>query len=221
MISVTTTGLGRGTSNIDHHPDECPICHHAMAINAIYFVMISDKWLQGVYQCPKLDCHNLFIAAFSVNSYENCCMFKYTFPVLPIEVEVDAALEDISPEFVETYQQSWRAKKEDLTKIAGTGFRRALEFLVKDYASRNETLENIELIRKKPMVQCIRDHIKEDGIRTVAERAAWLGNDETHYLRKWEDKDIDDLIDLIDSVGNWIVIHLKTERLKASMTAKK
>lgn len=67
------------------------------------------------------------------------------------------------------------------------------------------------------MVQCIKDHIQEEGIKTVAERAAWLGNDETHYLRKWEDKDINDLIDLIDSVSGWIVIHLKTEELKKSM----
>ena len=111
----------------------------------------------------------------------------------------------------------WLLFRGSLTKIAGTGFRRALEFLVKDYASREQPDDVKETICRKPMVQCIKDHIQEEGIKTVAERAAWLGNDETHYLRKWEDKDINDLIDLIDSVSGWIVIHLKTEELKKSM----
>jgi hypothetical protein len=28
----------------------------------------------------------------------------------------------------------------------------------------------------------IKEHIKEDHIKQIAARAAWLGNDETHYV---------------------------------------
>jgi hypothetical protein len=217
MIQVTVTGQSKGTANIDHHPDECPLCHRSMSINPVYLVQISDNCLQGLYQCAKLECHNLFIATFYLNASNGYFYFKFAAPFNPIAKSVDPKLTEISPEFVETYQQSWRAKQANMMKIAGTGFRRALEFLVKDYATRDLPDDKKEPIRKKPMVQCIREHIQEDGIKTVAERAAWLGNDETHYLRKWEDKDINDLIDLIDSVGNWIVIHLKTEHLKKTM----
>jgi hypothetical protein len=41
---------------------------------------------------------------------------------------------------------------------------------------------------------------------TVASRAAWLGNDETHYLRTWEDKDLTDLKKLIELTVQWIEI---------------
>jgi hypothetical protein len=32
----------------------------------------------------------------------------------------------------------------------------------------------------------------------MAKRAAWLGNDETHYVRKWEDHDLPDLKKVIE-----------------------
>jgi hypothetical protein len=217
MIQVTSTGQNQREALIDRHPDECPICHRSMSASPILFNQISEDLLQGIYQCPSLTCHRLFVATYGGNRSSGGFYFRHALPIVPIQKPVDAMLKDVSPEFVETYQQSWRAKELNMMKIAGTGFRRALEFLVKDYATRDQTAEAREHILKKPMVQCIKDHIQEDGIKTVAERAAWLGNDETHYLRKWEDKDINDLIDLVDSVGHWIVIHLKTEQLKSTM----
>jgi hypothetical protein len=221
MISVSITGLGKSSAYIDHNPDECPLCHRSRSISALYFVQVSDNLLQGLYQCAKLECHRLFIASFIENKYEACFQLKGVGPLVPVEKPVDPKLIEISPEFVGTYQQAWRAKQLNMGKIAGTGFRRALEFLVKDYAVRDQPDDKKELILEKPMAQCIRDHIHEDGIKTVSERAVWLGNDETHYLRKWDDKDITDLIDLIDSVSNWIVIHLKTEHLKSTMLPRK
>jgi hypothetical protein len=219
MIKVSIIGQDQKEDGyIDLHPDECPTCHHSMIARPMMFVQISTGLLQGVYQCPSLACHRVLVATFYRSSAsEMCFYFKHTLPFVPVEKPVDARLKDISSEFAETYQQSWRAKQLNLTKIAGTGFRRALEFLVKDYATRDQSEEARELILKKPMVQCIKDHIQEEGIKTVAERAAWLGNDESHHLRKWGDKDINDLIDLVDSVGHWIVIHLKTEQLKSTM----
>ena len=221
MISITATGGVKGSANIDHHPDECPICHRTMSATGIYFVQISDHWIEGVYQCPKLECHKLCIASFKKDLGTGYYYFVRTEPYIPVAKELPPKLSEISPEFVETYQQAWEAKELGFDKIAGTGFRRSLEFLVKDYATRNASDEEKKDIRRQPMAQCIKEYISEDGIKTVAERATWLGNDETHYLRKWEDKDINDLIDLIDSVSDWIIIHLKTEHLKKSMIATK
>jgi hypothetical protein len=220
MIKVRVNGQNKQETQavIDRDPDECPMCHRSLAVSALStFTEISVACLQGVYQCPSITCHRLFIATFLRNPNSGHMIFHQSLPLTPIERPLDPKLKDVSSEFVETYQQSWRAKQLGMLKIAGTGFRRALEFLVKDYACRDLSDPEKDAVRQKSMVQCIRDHIQEDGIKTVAERAAWLGNDETHYLRKWEDKDINDLIDLVDSVGAWIVIHLKTEQLKSSM----
>ncbi len=41
-------------------------------------------------------------------------------------------------------------------------------------------------------------------MKVCASRAAWLGNDETHYERRWEQHDIKDLRLLIRLSVNWI-----------------
>ncbi len=46
----------------------------------------------------------------------------------------------------------------------------------------------------------------------MAERAAWLGNDETHYQRKWTDKDISDLKTVISLAEHWIDISMETDK---------
>jgi hypothetical protein len=50
----------------------------------------------------------------------------------------------------------------------------------------------------------ISDHIDDHRIQDIAKRAAWVGNDETHYYRKWPDKDIKDLKILIGLTVRWI-----------------
>ena len=218
MIKVRVNGQNQQEALIDHDPDECPMCHRLLTVSPIStFTQVSEICLQGIYQCPALSCHMLFIATFDKDHNTGYFRFRNSLPLTPIKRALDPILKEISSEFEETYQQSWRAKQLGMLKVAGTGFRRALEFLVKDYACRDLSDQEKELVRHTTMVKCIRNYIQEEGIKTVAERAAWLGNDETHYLRKWENKDINDLIDLVESVGAWIVIHLKTEQLKNSM----
>lgn len=80
----------------------------------INFITISDNWLQGLYQCPKLECHRLFIATFQKNHSTGYYNFTNSAPSVAIEKPVHAMLKDISSEYVETYQQSWRAKQLNL-----------------------------------------------------------------------------------------------------------
>jgi hypothetical protein len=94
--------------------------------------------------------------------------------------------------------------------------RKALEFLVKDFASYAEPEKKHEIL-KKPLAKCIGDHIDENRVREVAERATWLGNDETHYVRKWEDKDINDLKVLIRLTVNGIENILLAKKYVAEM----
>ncbi|MGF6947536.1 hypothetical protein QF028_000029 [Neobacillus sp. B4I6] len=51
----------------------------------------------------------------------------------------------------------------------------------------------------------------------MAERAVWLGNDETHYVRKWDDKDLKDLKNLIDLTVYFISMTIKANKYKAEM----
>lgn len=40
---------------------------------------------------------------------------------------------------------------------------------------------------------CIQDRIVDVKIKEMARRATWLGNDEAHYVRKWHDRDLQDM----------------------------
>ena len=46
--------------------------------------------------------------------------------------------------------------------------------------------------------------MSNEKVKEVAKRAVWIGNDETHYVRRWEGKDIEDLKTLIEITIHWI-----------------
>ncbi|GHB64067.1 hypothetical protein GCM10007390_17430 [Persicitalea jodogahamensis] len=99
--------------------------------------------------------------------------------------------------FLKIYSQSYSAENYKLFEIAGMGFRKALEFLLKDYAIYLMP-EQEEAIIKAALGNVININLKNfPTLVELAKRATWLGNDETHYLRRWEDKDISDLKRLI------------------------
>ena len=55
------------------------------------------------------------------------------------------------------------------------------------------------------------------AVKSCAQRATWLGNDETHYVRKWENKNINDLKLLIRLTCNWVTNNILTEEIVANM----
>lgn len=40
----------------------------------------------------------------------------------------------------------------------------------------------------------------EPDLKSLANCTAWIGNDETHYIREWEDKDLESLKRLLNAV---------------------
>jgi hypothetical protein len=87
---------------------------------------------------------------------------------------------------------------------------------VKDYAIGKHADKTSE-IQKKPLAACIREYIDDKRIKSVAERATWLGNDETHYVRKWEGKNLHDLKALIRLTVHWLEMEAETERIVKEM----
>src|SRR5262249_48084127 len=119
-------------------------------------------------------------------------------------------IQKTSPQFCAIYNDAAAAELFELTNVVGPGYRKALEFLVKDFLISAYPAD-AEKIKRAWLGDLIRDKIQDVNIKGCAERAAWLGNDETHYLRKWEDKDISDLKTLITLAVNWIENHLLTQ----------
>jgi hypothetical protein len=120
---------------------------------------------------------------------------------------------------VSIYNQAYFAEQINLDQICGVGYRKSLEFLIKDYLISKETEKQVkENIRKKFLNNCIQDHVQNDNIKNVAKRAVWLGNDETHYVRVWANKDVKNLKQLIDLTVRWIENEVETERVLQEMT---
>ena len=103
-----------------------------------------------------------------------------------------------------------------MTSWKGIGLRKALEFLIKDYAIKQQP-EKSEDIKKTPLGNVIKQYIDDTQVQRLAARATWLGNDETHYVRKWDDKDITHLRALVRLTVNAIDNKIEGDRHIAEM----
>lgn len=143
--------------------------------------------------------------------------FLYPKPIIqgPFELGITEA----SPSFAEIHSQAQEAEAMGLVTLVGIGYRKALEFLIKDHliASLPEKEASIKLAT---LSQCITNFVTEPRVKDCAQRAAWLGNDETHYERIWVEKDLQDLKVLIKLTQYWISSEVLTKQYSTDMVKK-
>ena len=60
---------------------------------------------------------------------------------------------------------------------------------MKDYA-KFEHPDRTDEIESCALGRCIKDHISDPYIKNSGELAAWLRNDEAHYVRKFAEQDV-------------------------------
>jgi len=123
---------------------------------------------------------------------------------------------EVSSTFVDIFNQAIAAEANGLTQLVGIGLRKALEFLIKDFSAHQHP-DDTEKIKNMLLGPCINAYVTDQNVKDCAKRAAWLGNDETHYIRKWEDKDISDLKLLVRLTTNWVDNVLLTQKYVADM----
>lgn len=203
-------------TTIDKFPDQCPFCRKSITASfqgAYHF----QTCLESLFRCPDGDCQKVFLSYYDYRSQTapQWILAKSMSGTLKTRV-FSNNIEGLSPSFILIYNQAITAEFEGLDEITGIGLRKAFEFLIKDYAIKNHP-DKREDIEKKLLGLCIKDFIDNTKIKEMAARAVWLGNDHTHYVKKWEDKDINDLKRLIDITLHWIEMELETERYMAEM----
>lgn len=204
-------------------PDSCPLCHKNIHPKFAY-ASRNEPVVQAIFQCTSQECQNLFIGTYFRQPKSNLGTKTYdlfqTAPVVPQKVNFPEQISSISPMFVEIYNQAIAAESIQLNQIVGIGLRKSLEFLIKDY-SVSEHPDKTEEISKITLSQCIENYVSEARIKECARRATWLGNDETHYIRKWESKDVEDLKLLVRLTVNWIESSLLTKHYLSEMSGGK
>ncbi|MFH1019556.1 MAG: hypothetical protein V1782_02925 [Pseudomonadota bacterium] len=219
--------FNRKNYEFDANPDHCPICHHGIEAihigsNVVERKLAEGDLLQILYRCPRKACQRAFIGTYRQNTayqrYQPAGPFilRNTEPYRAEEPEIPVEIKNISPGYVEVYSQSIAAEALQLDQISGVGYRKALEYLIKDYViHKNKDKE--EEIKKAFLGVCINEYVDDANVKSCAQRATWLGNDETHYVRKWAEKDINDLKVLIKLTQAWILNNLLTEKYLREM----
>lgn len=86
-----------------------------------------------------------------------------------------------SPEFVTLYKSAYIAETDGHKRLAGAGYRMALEQLIKDYLIKEEGHPAAD-IEGKSLYNCIGDLLsKASGLLQTADVVRILGNDFVHY----------------------------------------
>jgi hypothetical protein len=220
-----------GRAAVDTNPDKCPICNYAVTPLesgvAIESGVSGPIWIERVFQCPNVKCQRIFIARYTRRLSAEFELISCV-PRELTKVSQSKIITEISPDFCEIYEQAFKAEQYQLLLVAGPGYRKALEFLIKDYIISQYTEADPErmavhkkAVEKQLLGPCIIEYVKSEEIREISKRAVWLGNDETHYVRKWEGKDLADLKRLIQLTLHWIeMARLTADAIKDMPTGK-
>ena len=184
----------------------CPICKCFFEPVAkhqnTYQTHLMDNLIHyEVYECPA--CFTPFMAIWESRPYRDYLELKYLSPQRHFKKAFDDMIKNISPDFVGIYHESERAEATGLLKICGSGYRKALEFLIKDYAVYLDP-ENAKQIEEETLHQTIQ-RLDCPKLQMAAKKCSWLGNDHVHYKFTHTNKDIQDMKNLLDVTVYWIM----------------
>lgn len=206
---ISFYGSGLQTVKLEY-PEYCPHCGKNISPEMIHASDSEDSYSSGnahfvvTFRCSRSACKKYFAVEYIFESISKpCSIAEYNYRP-PIKVKLPENIEKVSPVFVEIYSQATVAESEALNQIAGVGYRKAAEFLIKDYAiSKNKDDE--EKIKAIMLGKVIAEYLNDfPKIQALAKSVAWIGNDETHYVRRHDGKDIDDLKKFILSAAQFI-----------------
>lgn len=229
MSLTITVGEDAGKTfscEIDQFPDKCPVCKNGGKQKFLvgYYSAPAPGRLWTSFLCPINACSAIYSAVYYnlLRSRKDMGWTLYEATLLSTQSPVKFSDEILhcSPRFCKIYTESDCAEKNGLSEIAGPGFRKSLEILIKDYLITSVYVNDIEMSKKIKglyLSNCIVEHISNPELKDCAERATWLGNDETHYVKIWDEKDLKDLILLINITVAWIEMQIRTNRYRNDM----
>lgn len=118
---------------IENKSITCPFCGVVNIPQYIFLKESEDNSSLNVFtQCTNPQCRNMFITQFKEGA--TFAKFIKILPTaLPLKRTFSNIISELSPNFCEIYNQAYIAEQTNLMQICGTGYRKSLEFLIKDY----------------------------------------------------------------------------------------
>ena len=113
-------------------PDACPSCHRHGEMGFVFCDVVKEgSGVQAIFRCSYQRCRSFFICSYGpLGSTDLLAVHPLKAP----ESTFSDAVKALSPTFVTICARACDAKHLGLDQIAGPGFRKAFEFLIKDYA---------------------------------------------------------------------------------------
>lgn len=186
-------------------PPICPHCNLGIVPEILYVSKLTERKNFGVlFLCPSCK-QFIFYTYFYTQDYR-IGYFKGYYPKDEISLNIPEEIKEFSPRFVEIFTQSLKAYRHNYNEIVGVGLRKSIEFLVKDYLIHIKHKDKNKI--SKMNLGSIFKEIDDTKLGPLITAITWIGNDETHYICKYEDKTIDDMLKFIYALIHYISIEL-------------
>lgn len=131
-------------------------------------------------------CNTPFYATYQYKDAKTTLLDVY--PHLK-SITLPEKIRELSPRFTNLYEQSYTAEQNGHIELAGSGYRNSIEVLIKDFAINKLSAPKDEVC-KMSLYDAIGSYLKEVNLETsAADVIRVLGNDYTHYQRKYDDVD--------------------------------
>lgn len=200
----------------------CPHCKMPMSPKLIYAIAsnlydIGKNSVCVLLQCSRSSCQKFFALEFPFLRRNGSPSIERVYPAVKytysphLENNLPKNLNDTFPEFKKIYDQSLEAESMGLDEIAGVGYRKAVEFLLKEFVIYKDTNKREE-IEKKFLGKVISEDLTDlPRIQALAKATVWIGNDETHFVKVHTDKDLKDMKEFLSAAALYISAELKTD----------
>lgn len=201
---------------------KCPCCGIATSPTFLEGFAIPHADLpHTIYAYTALyctSCRSIYTARYISNRGVSDLQLDSVFPKTAKEISFSDNINELSPTFVSLYNQASVAETNvEIYGLAGIGYRKSLEYLIKDYLIKIKHQDKDTII-KMDLGNCVNK--LEGQIKTIAKASMWIGNDETHYFRKNPEYDIEDLKLFINTLIHFIEIDFAVNRA-SNMVNKK
>ncbi|MFT8476620.1 MAG: hypothetical protein ABF682_04345 [Liquorilactobacillus sp.] len=204
----------------------CPHCKMSISPKVVYATSslplqpLIENSIALFMQCTRSNCKKFYSIEFpcKVDKFKELIdiqpAVKYTYSP-HLENTLPPNLNETFPDFKKIYDQSLEAESLGLDEIAGVGYRKAVEFLIKEYVIKQNP-EKKQKVESKFLGKVIKEDLGDiPKVQTLAQAAVWIGNDETHFTRTHEDKDLRDMKSFLEAAALFISANLKADEAEA------
>ena len=205
-------------------PHTCPHCCREVGMTLVDIingpVENATELILLVFQCPS--CREITIGRYHdgtqplIPAYTNSCK-SYLYPQQEFqETTFSPEIYDKFIRFPFVYNQAEKAEHYGCVDIAGAGYRKAAEILIRDFACLIHPNDKARILNTTSAKNVVFNFLKEYTIMCqLAEASFELGNDETHYTKFYQDKGLNDLKRFIKATVHEIEAILQLKELNS------